>query len=77
MPEQQLNGADVGAGFKQVDGEGVPERMRRHGLGETAAATGLSAGAVDDPATRRAPWAFAGKEPVRRLADPPPVAQNG
>jgi hypothetical protein len=26
MAEQQLNGADVGAGFQEVDGEGVPQR---------------------------------------------------
>ena len=54
MPQQQLNGADVRAGFQQVHGEGVSERMRRHRLRETAATTGLAAGAVDDPARRRA-----------------------
>ena len=76
MPEQQLNRADVRAGFQQVHGKGVPERMRRHRLGETAATAGLSAGAVDDPAARRAPRALAGKEPVVRLADSPLVAQH-
>ena len=50
MPQQQLNGADVRAGFQQVNGEGVSERMWRHRLRETAATTGLAAGAVDDPA---------------------------
>ena len=54
MPEQQLNGADVGTGFQQVDGKGVSERMRRHRLRETAAAPGLPARAVDDATTRRA-----------------------
>ena len=28
MPEKQLNGMQVGAGFKQVGSEGVPKRMR-------------------------------------------------
>ena len=28
VAEQQLNGADVGSGFQQMDGEGVPETMR-------------------------------------------------
>ena len=76
MPQQQLNGADVRAGFQQVHGEGVSERMRRHRLRETAATTGLAAGAVDDPARRRALGVMTGKEPVLRLADSPPVAQH-
>ena len=28
MTEQQLDGANVGALFKQVDGEGVPQAVR-------------------------------------------------
>ena len=52
------------------------ERMRRHRLRKTAATTGLAAGAVDDPARRRALGVMTGKEPVLRLADSPPVAQH-
>ena len=29
MAEQQLDGAQIGAGFQQMDGEGVAKRMRR------------------------------------------------
>jgi hypothetical protein len=33
MAEQQLNGAHVGAGFQQMDREGVAERMGSNQLG--------------------------------------------
>ena len=36
MTKQQLDGAHVGAGFQQMDGEGVAERMRRDRFGNTA-----------------------------------------
>ena len=68
-----LNITDVGTGFQEVDGKGVPQRM---GLRELAAAPGLPARAVDHAATRRAAWAITRKEPVLRAAHPPPVAQN-
>src|SRR6516164_1792947 len=32
MAEQQLNGADIGTGFKQMDGERMSQRMRRDRL---------------------------------------------
>ena len=33
MAEQQLNRADVGAGFQEMDGKRVAQRMGRDGLG--------------------------------------------
>ena len=33
MAEQQLNGSDIGAGFKQMHSECVPKRMGCHRLG--------------------------------------------
>jgi hypothetical protein len=35
MAEQELNGAEINAGFEQVGGEGVPEQVRMNGLGDT------------------------------------------
>src|SRR6266567_7864786 len=43
MAEQQLNGTDVGARFKQVNGESVTQRMRCDGFGDFANAVGLLA----------------------------------
>ena len=34
MPEQDLNGTEIHAGFEQVGGEGVAEQMRMNGLGD-------------------------------------------
>ena len=34
VTKQQLNGADVGAGFQQMNREGMPQAMRRHGFGQ-------------------------------------------
>src|SRR6267378_3029812 len=41
MPEQLLHRADVVAGFEQVRGEGVAQRMRAHRLGDPRATTRL------------------------------------
>ena len=75
MSQQKLDGADIGAGFQQVDGEGVAQRMRRDRLA--------------DAGDRRADWQahstanlvmgrpelIARKQPVRRMGEPPVVAQ--
>jgi hypothetical protein len=34
MAEQELNGAEINAGFEQVGGEGVPQQVRMNGLGD-------------------------------------------
>jgi len=49
MAKQQLNGADIGAGFEQMDSKGVSQRMRSNRLakaGETMCplAGGLNGG---------------------------------
>ena len=38
MAEQEWDGADVGAGFEQVNGEAVSQRVGREGLGPAGAA---------------------------------------
>ena len=43
MAEQELNGADVGAGFQQMDREGVSHRMGRNGFGDAATSLRLLA----------------------------------
>ena len=44
MAEQHLNGPQVGAGFQQVGGEAVPQRVRRDAL--------LDAGRASPPRSR-------------------------
>ena len=44
MTEQELNGADVGAGFEQVNGEAVSQRVGREGFGQAGQAQGFVAG---------------------------------
>ena len=34
MSEQDLNGAEIHAGFQQMGGEGVPQQVRMNGLGD-------------------------------------------
>ena len=76
MSEQQLDGADVGAGFQEVDGKGVAERVGRNRLGDAAAPMDPPAGAVDGMDGDRVARARPRKEPVRRVVHPPPVAQH-
>ena len=47
MAEQQLDGAQIGAGFQQVNREGVAQRMRRDRLADAALRPDLPAGAID------------------------------
>ena len=73
MAEQQLNRADVGAGFQEVDGKRVAKRMRRDGFGNADSGDGPA----DRPVPRqsladRLPGTIAGKQPVRRPAHAPP-----
>lgn len=68
MAEQQLNGADVGAGFQEMDREGVPQRMGRNRLGNPGSPMGLPAGAVHRPGGDRSPGAITRKsQGVERL----------
>ena len=48
VPEQLLNGADVGAALQQVGGEGMPKGMGADVLRQTGTADGHLDGFVDD-----------------------------
>ena len=79
MPEQELelDGAQVGAGLKQMDGERMAEQMRRNRFGESRALGGAPAGKEDRPASDRRLRAGAGKEPMPGPFHLPPVAEDG
>ncbi len=76
MAEQQLDGADVGARFQQVDGEGMSQRMGRDRFANATKAMGPLAsfryGVPADMPVRN----VAGKEPVRGPFHAPPIAQD-
>ena len=48
VPEQLLNGADVGAALEQVSGEGMAKGVSADGLRQTGTADGHLDGFVDD-----------------------------
>ena len=56
MAEQELDSADVGAGFEQVNGETMSQRMGREGLGEAGQAQGFPAGQVDSLGGEGGEW---------------------
>ena len=60
MPEQELDGAQVGAGLEEMDREGMAKRMGRDDLGETRAPGGDAAGKLDRAARDRRLRALAG-----------------
>ena len=47
MTEQQLDGAEIGAGLQQMNGEGVAQGMRRDRFADAALLPHLPAGAID------------------------------
>jgi hypothetical protein len=73
VAQQQLNGADIGSGFEQVNSEGVPQTVRRSHLGNgtTTASflTGLLYGICADVLARD----VARKEPLFGFFHSPPV----
>ena len=76
MTEQQLNGADVGPGLKQMDCEGMPQAMRRDGLGESGETVRLLTGVPNRIPGDRLASTIAREEPILRPRRPPIVAQN-
>ena len=76
MAEQQLNGADIGAGFQQVDGEGVPQRMRAYRLADAGDAAGFLAGEFDGASGDGLAGYVTRKEPPLRPHGPPIGAQD-
>ena len=72
MPEQQLDGAQIGAGLQQMHGEGMAQGMWPDRLADLALQPHLPAGAVDcecgdrpaGPVTREQPLSGMGTLPI-------------
>jgi hypothetical protein len=53
MTKQKLHGSEVSAGFKEMNGEGVAQRMRSDRLVDTEELTRLPAGMCDSKTADR------------------------
>jgi hypothetical protein len=61
MSKQDLNGAEIHAGFQQVGGEGVPQQVWMNGLGDTGRTGGFPASRVDSSHRDGLAWTRARK----------------
>jgi len=76
MTKKQLNGPDIGAGFEQVDGEGMSKAVRRDRFGEARSLMCLHAGVFDGVSADRVTRLVPREQPVFRAGGLPVVAQN-
>jgi hypothetical protein len=76
MAEQQLDGAQIGAGFQQMDGKGMAQGVRRDGPADAAFAPCRSAGDLDGAWCDRLAGKVAGKPPLLRPGGAPVVSQD-
>jgi hypothetical protein len=76
MPEQQLDGPQVGAALEQVDRKGMTQRVRRDRLGGAALAPHDPADVLDSSGRDRLPGHVAGEQPVPWPGDTPVAAQQ-
>ena len=77
MAEQQLDGAQVGAGFQQMHGEPVAQRVGREALANAGALQGGPAGLGGRVAGDMAAGNRAGEQPGALRARAPPVVAQG
>lgn len=63
VAEQQLNGAHVGAGLQEMDGESVPQAVRCHRFGQTGKIMRFCAGLPNCIPADRVAGAIAREEP--------------
>ena len=76
MPEQELDRAEVGARFQEMDRKRMPERMGCDRLGQPCPPTRLVAGLLDRAPADRRVRPCPREQPVRGLVHPPPRAQH-
>ena len=70
MTHQQLDLAHVGAGFEQVRGKAVPQRVRRDRLFDPGHAAGLLAGLLHGVSRDRPAGNIAGEQPHLGMREP-------
>ena len=75
MPQQELNGAHIGAGFKQVRSKRVTQRVRGNGFSNPRSTMGFLACHFDGASGNRLTDQIARKQPQRRAYSFPIGAQ--
>ena len=75
MTEQQLDGAEIGTGFQQMNGEGVAQRVRRNRFIDAAQQSHLPAGPVDGERRDGLAGLAAGKQPFSWMGTLPIVPE--
>ena len=73
MAEQQLDGAQIGAGLQQMDGERMAQGMRGDRLGDAGSLKRLPAGDLNGERRDRLPGPVAWKQPLLRMGVLPVV----
>jgi hypothetical protein len=76
MTHQQLDRAHIGAGFEQMGGEAVPQRVRRDRLFDPRYATGFLAGLLHRRSSDRAARYIALEQPYVGMRDLPVSTQD-
>jgi len=76
MPEQKLNGANVGARFEEMDGERMAEGMRMDRFRQPRSPVRQLAGPSDRAGRNGVIRILTRKQPMPRAAPLPPVAQD-
>src|ERR1700687_5215800 len=76
VAEQQLNRADVGSRFQQMDGKRVAHRMRADRLANAGEAPSLLTGEFDGAGGERLPRNIPFEQPALRSHCPPVMAQR-
>jgi hypothetical protein len=75
MAQEQLNSAQIGARFEEMNREGMAQRMRADRFGDAATKARLSAGMLNGVGGDRLAE-IPGEEPLLWPHDPPIVAQR-
>ena len=76
MPQQDLDGAQIGARLEQMSCKAVPQRMRRDLLGDSSAADGIVKDREDVVVADRVVRVFSGKEPLLGFVVSPVLPQD-
>ena len=76
MPEQELNGPQISAGFEEMYGECVPKRMRGDGFRESGQTMCFLAGCFDGVLRDRPIVTNAWEQPFFRANGSPVAAQD-
>jgi hypothetical protein len=76
MTEQQLDGAQIGTGLQQMNGEGMPQGMWPDWFADTAPLAHFPASTIDAKRADRLAWPTTRKQPLAGMGALPIVSQH-